>query len=613
MPSECDPRRSTPTRTVRRVLRTVLVAMAIAGLHLATDVVASAETFVVTTVADSAVGACGSHCSLREAVSAANAARGDGPHTILVPVSGHYRFSPPSGDDDDNQEGDLDIRANISITNVSNGPVTLGAHGEVRILDIRPPGSSRGSLTLSGVDIIGDPPIQPVFLSYDSIIRNNGDFQLLNSSIRNVYSLQTIIDNTGNLEIYSTEISQNVVDSFSRSIVRNNGILKLTNVTISGNYTRDAIIVSTSGLVAMNHVTIAENTNHAVRLLGALRMEVFNTIIARHHGTPPCNGLVIIGSNNFEDASGSVLSCGPTFAATDQLALSSLQANGGRTLTHALGPGSVAIDAGAAWACPSQDQRGISRPRGLGCDVGAFETGSSTSSANLNVIVAAESATVEPGGVANFDVVVRNDGPTTVNAFVQTTHSMTGLRFLSWTCQPMSGRAETCHQLSGSGDIAGSASIPQGGGVSYRVVARVSLPPGWVGSGLDGSSIWLRAFVTGDYGVDDPNGANNDSTALTIAGRRSRVAGGATSTMTPDPRLNQAPGAVEPGRTQSPIMRSTRRQSSGLERRTRRRATNMAVSRARRGRTPQPRDHPRNRRLSGRQRTGCSAGKSRPG
>jgi hypothetical protein len=36
-------------------------------------------------------------------------------------------------------------------------------------------------------------------------------------------------------------------------------------------------------------------------------------------------------------------------------------------------PGSPAIDAGANSGCPATDQRGVARPYGLRCDIGAFE------------------------------------------------------------------------------------------------------------------------------------------------------------------------------------------------------------------------------------------------
>ena len=47
--------------------------------------------------------------------------------------------------------------------------------------------------------------------------------------------------------------------------------------------------------------------------------------------------------------------------------------NGGPTLTHLLEAGSPAIDAANGAVCPATDQRGVARPQGAGCDVGAVE------------------------------------------------------------------------------------------------------------------------------------------------------------------------------------------------------------------------------------------------
>jgi parallel beta-helix repeat protein len=56
--------------------------------------------------------------------------------------------------------------------------------------------------------------------------------------------------------------------------------------------------------------------------------------------------------------------------------LGPLQDNGGATFTHALLPNSPAINAnGPCQNFISYDQRGVSRPQGGGCDIGAFEFG----------------------------------------------------------------------------------------------------------------------------------------------------------------------------------------------------------------------------------------------
>lgn len=53
--------------------------------------------------------------------------------------------------------------------------------------------------------------------------------------------------------------------------------------------------------------------------------------------------------------------------------LGPLQDNGGPTDTRALLAGSPATDAGSNAACPTTDQRGVERPQGTACDMGAFE------------------------------------------------------------------------------------------------------------------------------------------------------------------------------------------------------------------------------------------------
>ena len=67
---------------------------------------------------------------------------------------------------------------------------------------------------------------------------------------------------------------------------------------------------------------------------------------------------------------------GPNMIGVDPL-LQPLGKYGGPTLTHALNPGSPAIDAGSCTDMRGdpvkEDQRGVSRPQGATCDIGAFE------------------------------------------------------------------------------------------------------------------------------------------------------------------------------------------------------------------------------------------------
>ena len=84
------------------------------------------------------------------------------------------------------------------------------------------------------------------------------------------------------------------------------------------------------------------------------------------------------GAVSITSLGGNVLTdgtCNPI--ASDQIVgdalLDALSDNGGATQTHALLPGSPAVDAADLASCPTTDQRGVARPQGAGCDSGAFE------------------------------------------------------------------------------------------------------------------------------------------------------------------------------------------------------------------------------------------------
>jgi hypothetical protein len=80
--------------------------------------------------------------------------------------------------------------------------------------------------------------------------------------------------------------------------------------------------------------------------------------------------LTSAGHNVFTDAT-----CNPVGSdlVVASSGLGALAQNGGPTATQALLPGSPAIDNADGALCPAVDQRGVPRPQGAGCDVGAFE------------------------------------------------------------------------------------------------------------------------------------------------------------------------------------------------------------------------------------------------
>jgi parallel beta-helix repeat protein len=159
----------------------------------------------------------------------------------------------------------------------------------------------------------------------------------------------------------------------------------LTNCTISGNTAEGGGAITVKGQLALVHSTIAGNTaatasdGGGVYVRGVLSYT--NTIIAnnrpggdctagRHLGGSQPGGTIGVNANNLVGDGG----CDSTYSGDPRLDV--LADNGGRTQTHALLPGSPAIDAVPAGECVVRaDQRGQARPQGAGCDIGAFELG----------------------------------------------------------------------------------------------------------------------------------------------------------------------------------------------------------------------------------------------
>ena len=157
--------------------------------------------------------------------------------------------------------------------------------------------------------------------------------------------------------------------------IYNAGTLEITNSTFSGN-----IALQDGGAIYnIKEISIINSTlfGNSAFYQGAgiynayASLNFRNTIIANSTKGDDCHngnlGTIGINQNNLVEDGG----CSAAYSG-DPL-LGSLADNGGPTKTHALLTGSNAIDTGYMGACPTIDQRGIDRPQGGGCDIGAFE------------------------------------------------------------------------------------------------------------------------------------------------------------------------------------------------------------------------------------------------
>jgi hypothetical protein len=171
--------------------------------------------------------------------------------------------------------------------------------------------------------------------------------------------------------------------------LRNLGNLTMINSTVSGNVStawHGGGIFHTDGELSLTHSTFSANVAPAGTASGILvatfgapaSATLANTIVEGNGAAPACaiegGGAATIssaGGNIDTDGSCNLAAAGDQ-PATDPL-LQPLGDNGGPTETHALGAGSPAVDAADGASCPATDQRGVLRPQGGGCDIGAFE------------------------------------------------------------------------------------------------------------------------------------------------------------------------------------------------------------------------------------------------
>jgi hypothetical protein len=172
--------------------------------------------------------------------------------------------------------------------------------------------------------------------------------------------------------------------------------LAITNTTISGNSAPSgggALYNVDQSAVTLNQATVVNNQSGILNVplnpplpspfpspspsaspVPAVT-SVQNSIVAGN-AAYNCSGPVANGGYNVD--SGATCAFGATgnsLSNTDPLLGPLAVTAPGTTATHALLPGSPAIDRvpAAGAGCPATDQRGVARPQGPGCDSGAFE------------------------------------------------------------------------------------------------------------------------------------------------------------------------------------------------------------------------------------------------
>ena len=176
----------------------------------------------------------------------------------------------------------------------------------------------------------------------------------------------------------------NQASSAGAGIYTNNSNPALTNVTFYGNRSASGGGMYTDNSASL-YVVLLKNITFSANV-GAMFNQGSHLIISNsvfwgdyyEIGDISSSSVTIKDSVVQGAAAGSDCLSDPQVTCTNVLHtdphLGPLQNNTGFTQTMALGAGSSAIDAGGVNApCASTDQRGVSRPQGGACDMGAYE------------------------------------------------------------------------------------------------------------------------------------------------------------------------------------------------------------------------------------------------
>ena len=168
----------------------------------------------------------------------------------------------------------------------------------------------------------------------------------------------------------------------------------VTNSTFYGNSSPNGGGIANYGGLIVIHSTFSHNNSSSG---GAIRnglggvLSLRNSILANSTGGVDCiksDGTPAIEntSNLIETTGTGFESCGTSLLSSDPL-LGALASNGGPTMTMAITSASPAFNAVQNCSSASTDQRGVSRPQGAACDLGAYELETSAVAPGAAILV----------------------------------------------------------------------------------------------------------------------------------------------------------------------------------------------------------------------------------
>jgi Tol biopolymer transport system component len=365
-----------------------LLPLALALTLLAFPATASADpnTIVVGTTADNGSGT----CSLRAAIASANnndaeggctSGLATGTDTIELPA-GAYNLTG----------GELNLASDINIVGAGARSTKIeGFATGQRVLEV-----SAGNVTVGGVTIEGGSTHlagpEPHHGLGGGIYVGFGATLTLQDSMVSGNEADTAgggLFNDGTTTILGSTFANNSTGTGgSGGGISNFLSLSVTNSSIMGNFADgDGGGLYLLGTTTLTNDTIANNqadVDHSGSLGGggvrvdtstpASAIHLANTLLANNtwNGDPEdCSGgITSLGGNLDDDGTCGLTATGDQSGVNPQLGPVD---SSGPTDVLSLLSNSPAIDAANDLACPATDQRGVTRPQGPHCDIGAYE------------------------------------------------------------------------------------------------------------------------------------------------------------------------------------------------------------------------------------------------
>jgi uncharacterized repeat protein (TIGR01451 family) len=390
------------------------------------------------------------------------------------------------------------------------------------------------SLAVGGIENqMGSVALVRSTLSGNSAIASNS-FDTVVGGIANFSAGRSIVTLTS-----STVSANNASGAFSNAVGgiinsgTSNSVVTITNSTVSGNSANSpggggtsragGGVINEGGTPTVTSSTVSGNSASepdggllsAVGGVGDVfggTLAVANSLIAGQSGGSNCFGLdpsADAGYNLDDGTSCGFSSANNSLSNTDpMLDPAGLSDNGGPTRTIALEPGSPAIDAlpsdvNGCGTTITTDQRGVSRPQGSGCEIGAFEV--VPPGADLSITNSAAPNPVVSGNRLTYTLTVTNSGPQDATGVTVTDVLPGSLHFNSVSSsQGTCTRSTTTSPEPKGGTVTCSVGNLANGAKASMSIGITATKPG---------TLTNTATVSANETDPDPN--NNGATATT--------------------------------------------------------------------------------------------------